>query len=170
VKAVDTELEKLRKGIDRNMNLTMKMDRYLNRYAPVQTQTLIGDTLRACLTGTARRSHELYNHEKLGMLYTMLLAEDEGNTSEVTKVELEILDMNQTACKAVEEYEKAKKARGEVDVFASSPEKRKPSNRPRKASPQDMEPESPDKRSMMDAESPYPVAASDSNRQSEMDQ
>ena len=39
---------------------------------------MIGDTLYACLTDEARRNHELYDSEKLYLLYKNILA-DEGN-------------------------------------------------------------------------------------------
>lgn len=73
-------------------------------------QCMIGDTMRACLTGGQRRNHELYNHEKLGLLYQVVLADDDDEAEGgVTDIERTIIEMNDRAAKAVEEFEKTRK-------------------------------------------------------------
>jgi hypothetical protein len=53
-----------------------RLAHYQEKYQPVRVQAMIGDTLYACLTGTARRSHELYDSEKLYLLYRDILNDD----------------------------------------------------------------------------------------------
>ena len=45
------------------------IDNYLDKYEPVRIQTMIGDTIRASLSGKGRRRHELYDNDKIGLLY-----------------------------------------------------------------------------------------------------
>jgi hypothetical protein len=52
---------------------------------------MIGDTLRAALTGTMRRSHELYDHEKIALLYKIILTTDESETSGEDQTNIERL-------------------------------------------------------------------------------
>lgn len=40
---------------------------------------MIGDTLRAALTGGMRRAHELYDHEKISLLYKIILTQEESS-------------------------------------------------------------------------------------------
>lgn len=74
---------------------------------------MIGDTLRAALTGTMRRSHELYDHEKISLLYKIILAQDEGSGSgdDQTNIERLIIQLNDKAKKVIEEEEKKKRRR-----------------------------------------------------------
>lgn len=94
---------------------------------------MIGDTLRACLTGNQRRNHELYNHEKLGMLYSVVLADDDENAEGgVTDIERTIIEMNDRASKAVEEFEKNRNKKSSFGFQKKgsdiSPEKRRSSD------------------------------------------
>ena len=89
--------------------------------------------MRACLTGNQRRNHELYNHEKLGMLYSVVLADDDENAEGgVTDIERTIIEMNDRASKAVEEFEKTRNKKSGFSVQKKgteiSPEKRKSSD------------------------------------------
>ena len=76
---------------------------------------MIGDTLRASLKGEQRRNHELYNHEKLNLLYSEVLSEDkeEENDDHLTQVEKLILELNKRAADQIEKGEKirSKKAK-----------------------------------------------------------
>jgi hypothetical protein len=46
---------------------------------------MIGDTLYACLHGEPRREHELYDVDKLHLLYQFILADD-GKSSSIEKL------------------------------------------------------------------------------------
>lgn len=70
----------LDKKVNSTNNLCLKLDNYLFKYLPVRTQITIGDTLRACLTGVERRRHELYDNDKIQLLYQLIL-EDDGKGS-----------------------------------------------------------------------------------------
>ena len=52
-----------------------RLAHYQEKYQPVRVQAMIGDTLYACLTGPARRAHELYDSDKLSLLYRDILAD-----------------------------------------------------------------------------------------------
>jgi|TARA_B110000285_G_scaffold223307_1_gene278621 hypothetical protein len=53
----------------RNENHCTALDNYLDKYQPVRMQGMIGDTLYACLYGGERRKHELYDQDKISLLY-----------------------------------------------------------------------------------------------------
>ena len=52
-----------------------RLAHYQEKYQPVRIQAMIGDTLYACLTGPARRAHELYDSDKLSLLYKSILSD-----------------------------------------------------------------------------------------------
>lgn len=60
----------------KNSNHAISMDNYLEKYAPIRTQALIDETLRAVLSGKERRRLELYDAEKNAILYRSLIADD----------------------------------------------------------------------------------------------
>lgn len=55
--------------VQRNENHCTALDNYLDKYQPVRMQGMIGDTLYACLYGAERRKHELYDQDKISLLY-----------------------------------------------------------------------------------------------------
>ena len=62
--------------VNETRNLCLKLDSYLLKYLPVRLQITIGDTLRSCLTGPERRRHELYDTDKIQLLYEVILNDD----------------------------------------------------------------------------------------------
>lgn len=66
---VAERMTQLENQVARTHNLCLKLDQYQAKYAPVRVQAMVGDTLRACLTGTQRRNHDLYDHDKISLLY-----------------------------------------------------------------------------------------------------
>lgn len=45
------------------------LDNYLEKYLPIRTQALINETLRSVLSGKERRRLELYDSDKISILY-----------------------------------------------------------------------------------------------------
>jgi hypothetical protein len=66
---------------------------------------MIGDTLYACLTGPARRAHELYDSDKLSLLYRDILA-DSGTGQGIQAL---IHQLNERAKQRVGDEEKARR-------------------------------------------------------------
>lgn len=66
---------------------------------------MIGDTLYACLEGSARRNHELYDSDKLSYLYRDIL-EDTGDGNGIQEL---IVRLNEKAKHRIGEEEKAKR-------------------------------------------------------------
>ena len=54
----------------------VSLDYYLDKYMPVKIQCMISDTLFSCLTGNERRLLELYDADKLSLLYKIILSND----------------------------------------------------------------------------------------------
>lgn len=66
---------------------------------------MIGDTLYACLEGSERRNHELYDSDKLSLLYRDIL--DDSGTG--TGIQDLIMKLNEKAKHKIGEEEKAKR-------------------------------------------------------------
>jgi|TARA_B110000285_G_C15088412_1_gene597570 hypothetical protein len=66
---------------------------------------MIGDTLYACLEGSERRNHELYDSDKLSLLYKEIL-EDSGTGNGIAIL---IARLNEKAKHKIGEEEKAKR-------------------------------------------------------------
>jgi seryl-tRNA synthetase len=62
--------------ITNTKNHCVAIDNYLDKYQPVRMQSMIGDTLNACLIDEPRRRHELYDNDKISLLYKMILDDD----------------------------------------------------------------------------------------------
>ena len=73
---MNERMSELEKNVARTRNLCLTLDQYQFKYAPVRMQAMIGDTLRASLTGPMRRNHDLYDHDKLSLLYRRILTDD----------------------------------------------------------------------------------------------
>ena len=56
-------------------------------------QNMIGQTLYACLTGEERRHHELFDQDKISLLYRIIL-EDNGKESSIERL---IIQLNEKA-------------------------------------------------------------------------
>jgi len=82
-----------------------KLAHYQEKYQPVRVQAMIGDTLYACLEGSARRNHELYDSDKLSLLYRDIL-EDSGEGNGIANM---IMRLNEKAKHKIGEEEKAKR-------------------------------------------------------------
>jgi hypothetical protein len=68
-------------------------------------QAMIGDTLYACLEGSERRNHELYDSDKLSLLYRDIL-DDSGVGGGIQEL---IFRLNEKAKYKIGEEEKAKR-------------------------------------------------------------
>lgn len=86
-------------------NHCVALDNFMNKYQPVRVQTMIGETLDACLTGEERRSHELYANDKISLLYRIVL-EDTGQGGDIQKM---IIRLNEDAKYAIEDEERKKR-------------------------------------------------------------
>ena len=86
-------------------NHCVALDNFMNKYQPVRVQTMIGETLDACLTGEERRSHELYANDKISLLYRIVL-EDTGMGGDIQKL---IIRLNEDAKYAIEDEERKKR-------------------------------------------------------------
>ena len=86
-------------------NHCVALDNFMNKYQPVRVQTMIGETLDACLTGEERRNHELYENDKISLLYRMVL-EDTGKGADIQKL---IIRLNEDAKYAIEDEERKKR-------------------------------------------------------------
>jgi hypothetical protein len=51
------QLKNMNKIVMDTKNLCFKLDTYQYKYLPVRIQSMIGDTLRACLKGDTRTKH-----------------------------------------------------------------------------------------------------------------
>lgn len=65
-------------------------------------QNMISQTLYACLTGEERRNHELFNQDKISLLYRIIL-EDTGNESNIERM---IVQLNEKAKAQIDEEER----------------------------------------------------------------
>lgn len=83
----------------------MALDNFIDKYQPVKIQTMIGETLDACLTGEERRSHELYANDKISLLYRIVL-EDSGEGCNIQRL---IIKLNEQAKYAIEDEERRKR-------------------------------------------------------------
>ena len=91
-------------------NHCLALDNYLDKYQPVRVQSMIGDTLKACLTGDERRSHELYENDKISLLYRIVL-EDTGEQSNIQRL---IIQLNEQAKYAIDEEERKKRRKAQA--------------------------------------------------------
>ena len=92
------------------------IDNYLDKYQPVRVQAMIGDTLNACLTGEPRRSHELYDSDKLSLLYRLIL-EDDGTGNSIQKL---VFELNEKAKNKISEEEKAQRRKAQAMADADA--------------------------------------------------
>ena len=91
-------------------NHCVALDNYLDKYQPVRVQSMIGDTLKACLTGDERRSHELYENDKISLLYRVVL-EDTGEQSNIQRL---IIQLNEQAKYAIDDEERKKRRKAQA--------------------------------------------------------
>ena len=77
---------------------------------------MIGDTLYACLTGEPRRSHELYDSDKLSLLYRLVL-EDEAKGDSIHRL---IFELNEKAKERISEEEKKKRRKTQAQYDADA--------------------------------------------------
>lgn len=75
----------------------------MDRYQPVRMQSMIGETLEACLKDEPRRMHELYHSTKIGLLYRGILEDDGNQRYAITEA---IRKLNEKARYIIEEEEK----------------------------------------------------------------
>ena len=71
--------------ISTTKNHCVAIDNYLDKYQPVRMQAMIGDTLNACLMDETRRRHEIYDQDKISLLYQVIL-EDDGQGENVQRM------------------------------------------------------------------------------------
>lgn len=93
----DEELRKIARECDR-------VESYLDKYINIRIQNIVATTLRACLTGEARRNHELYDLDKMHLLFKAIIDED-GQPGDLERM---ILDLNAEAKKRVEAMQEMK--------------------------------------------------------------
>ena len=105
----------------RTRNLCMKLDQYQYKYAPVRVQAMIGDTLRASLKGEAKRNHDLYDHDKLYLLYRMILTDEGAGDDAQTDIERAIIQLNDRAKQVIEEEEKRKRRKPGAQRIVETP-------------------------------------------------
>ena len=79
---VDSILTDFDQRISLTNNHCVAIDNYLDKYQPVRMQAMIGDTLHACLLDEQRRKHELYDQDKIALLYKMIL-DDTGEGASI---------------------------------------------------------------------------------------
>ena len=82
---LDELLHKLDEDVNLTRNLCYAVENCVEKYQPVRTQAMIGETLKACLTGEMTRKHELYDNEKIQLLYSVILG-DSGSGSDIQKL------------------------------------------------------------------------------------
>lgn len=116
MKRLDDFMALLDTRVSDTKNLCLKLDNYLFKYLPVRTQTVVGDTLRACLTGVERRRHELYDNDKIQLLYQLILDDD----GEGSLIEREIIHLNEQAKLVIDEEEKKKRRKTQASVTEES--------------------------------------------------
>jgi len=105
LKRIDETLHKLEENVQSTENHCVALDNFMNKYQPVRVQTMIGETLDACLTGEERRNHELYENDKISLLYRIVL-EDSGAGGDIQKL---IIRLNEDAKYAIEDEERKKR-------------------------------------------------------------
>lgn len=93
MRRLDEQMAVFDTRVSETQNLCLKLDMYLYKYLPVRTQSVVGDTLRACLTGVERRRHELYDNDKIALLYQLILQDD--GESGASLIEREIIHLNE---------------------------------------------------------------------------
>mmetsp|Transcript_9429 Transcript_9429/g.14456 ORF Transcript_9429/g.14456 Transcript_9429/m.14456 type:complete len:81 (-) Transcript_9429:2017-2259(-) len=75
----------LEENVYSTKNHCISIDNYLDKYQPVRMQSMVGDTLKACLIGEERRRFELYESDKISLLYKLIL-DDDGDGSNIQKL------------------------------------------------------------------------------------
>ena len=110
VKRIDEKLHALDENVNSTENHCVKLDNYLVKYQPVRLQSMISETLEACLTGIERRNHELYAQDKIGLLYSIIL-QDEAESPGILKM---IIQLNEKAKHYIDEEEKRKRRKNNV--------------------------------------------------------
>lgn len=98
LKQMDCTFENINALIEKNKDNTNRIESYLDKYINIRIQNIVATTLRGCLTGDARRNHELYDQDKMHLLFKCII-EDEGQPGDL---EGTIHDMNVEARKRVE--------------------------------------------------------------------
>lgn len=83
---------------------------------PVKIQNMICETLESSLTQEPRRNHELYNADKMSLLYKIILSEDEQEEGDIR---LDIQRLTEEAKQIIGEEEKAKRRRAQAEAEAS---------------------------------------------------
>ena len=107
IRRLDTRMAGLETNVSETRNICTALDSYLWKYLPVRTQSIVSDTLRACLGGQERRRHELYDNDKVALLYQYIL-EDEG-AAESSQIQRDIIHLNEQARLVIDEEEKRKR-------------------------------------------------------------
>lgn len=57
LKAIDESFEQMHKQVAASYQNAVRLETYLDKYLNIRVQNAIGTTLRACLTGYARKAH-----------------------------------------------------------------------------------------------------------------
>ena len=57
IKAIDASFDKMQKQAAASYQNAVRLETYLDKYLNIRVQNAIGTTLRACLTGYARKAH-----------------------------------------------------------------------------------------------------------------
>ena len=91
-------MAKINKNIEINGRDFLRIESYLDRYINIRIQNIVATTLRASLTGEARRNHELYDQDKMHLLFKSLIEED----YKPGDLESMIFELNTEAKKRVE--------------------------------------------------------------------
>lgn len=103
---VDSSVHDLLEQVAKASDHCQALDQYLDRYQPVRMQSMISETLEACLKDEPRRMHELYHSDKIGLLYRAILEDDGEHRYAITEA---IRKLNDKARYIIEEEEKIQK-------------------------------------------------------------
>lgn len=101
---MEAKLHSLEEYVDETGDHCKALDLYLEKYSPVKTQSMICETMEACLMKETRRNHELYNADKMSLLYRIILSEDEAEAGDIRRAIQRLTDQ---AKSAIGEEEKA---------------------------------------------------------------
>ena len=98
MQSIGETLDKVDKQMQKITRDSNRIESYLERYVNIRIQNIISTTLKACLTGEARRNHDLYDLDKMHLLFKAIIDED-GQPGDLDRM---ILNLNNEAKKRVD--------------------------------------------------------------------
>jgi hypothetical protein len=82
---MEEKANRLEKYVDKTSDNCKAIDLYLDKYVPVKIQNMVCETMEASLTLGPRRNHELYNADKMSLLYRLILSNDDAEEGDIRK-------------------------------------------------------------------------------------